>query len=179
MAELANIITYEDFKGNYSLSIEGDPAKAILNDAIEQTQRNILIDLLSEPLYIDLVNNKTETKYKTLIYANDGYVTYEGSDGKNYIYRGFKEMLANFTWFYYKIDRESFDSNTGNNTSVNVNSQKALSSLYNKSVNNWNRGIKLYYESVDYINRQNNINGDDYYPEFEYKYLDLINTYGL
>jgi len=161
---LANIITYEDFTGILFLDIAGTSTIALakqaeLNTIITEYQQKIFRELFGEALYQYLTDNEDEDVYTVL---RDGEIV--TIDGYKYEWVGLKKMLASFVYFYFKREKQSFDSDTGEKKSETENSVSSLGNLRVKMIRAWNKGVDYYKDAIDYMDYKNGLS-TDYYPE--------------
>lgn len=178
---LANIITHADFTGVLYIEVAGTSAVALAKQStlaaiITEYQQEVFRALFGEALYQYLTDNEGEAVYTIL---RDGETI--TIDGYKYQYRGLKIMLASFVYYYFKERKESFDSDTGEMRSENINSSSAKKMLEEKRLKAWNNGVDLYLDAIDYIEYKNN-ETVDYYPEFYPDYSNFAikqNIYGI
>jgi len=159
---LANIITYEDFTGILYLDVAGTSTIALakqseLNTIITEYQQKIFRDLFGEALYNYLTDYESEDVYTDL---RDGELV--TIDDYKYQWIGLKKMLASFVYFYFKREKESFDSDTGEKKSENENSISSLGNLRLKMNRAWNNGVEYYKDAVSYMDYKNGLTANSY-----------------
>jgi len=165
---LANLVTYDLMVGELSVGISSTDTdlQDFFNDVVEQTQRDILIKLLGVTLYRYYYNNEDETLtngVKGGFYLNDN---------KYYEFRGLKEMLKYFVFFYYQKQIQSFSTSSGERKELHAERPEAITSLNAKLVKCWNKGVKLFNEAIIYINFINS--SSNIYENFEPQSIDKL-----
>lgn len=152
-----NLITKTDFKGLIALAgMSQGYNSSSLDEYITLYQEKILKLLLGESLYNLLDDNYTQgnsDKWDKLV-NGDSYVL--DRNGKDFTieYKGVKDMLAFFVYYYYKSELARQSTTTGETVSQNQNSK--VSGLDTKIIKSYNFGIDLYgetknYEDVEYV----------------------------
>jgi hypothetical protein len=143
-----------------------------------EKESDILTDLLGyelkTALEAGLLVDPIPEKYSKL---TDG-TTYTVSD---VIYKvaGIKEMLPYLQYFYFTRDQKGFSTSLGEFESTVENAQRNDNTERQKSTTAYNKGLRYYYELVDYIVYVRSQEGNDYYKGFCYKPLRRTNILGL
>lgn len=171
MALIANILTTDNFsdyfKGILDLSIDWDSSTTVesdkmteLSNCVTEYQEIIFKELFGEALYNYLYDHSSDAVYTTLL---AGKTIIE--NGYKYEWKGLRSMLAPFIYFYFKRDKEGYDTSVGEKKSNTQNSSSNIQQLNNKLKRAWNKGVDLYKDAISYIDYKNNQSAD-YYPEF-------------
>jgi len=145
-----SFILTTDFIGEINIS-QNQYTTSDLQSIIESTERLVLSDLLGEDLYAKLiadldVNYVPQTvKYLTLV--NGGSYTATNGEGTTVTvtYRGIKQMLKYFTYYYYVKNQMNQNTIAG----TVINSQENAIQLNKAALNDivnamYNKGVDLY-----------------------------------
>jgi hypothetical protein len=153
------ILTTQDFVGKYNLAIN-QYTESVLENAIEQTQDNILKKLLGYELAslfeADLVNG-VPVSQRFLDLFNEQQIDIPCY----YLFsKGIKDMLLGFTYFDY-VNEQSYRNTmsgavkTNNDLSTPVIAWNKLTTIYNSSIET--------YQAIQYFINQNLT----VYPEYK------------
>ena len=143
----------------------------VLNSVCERTEKNILTKLFGDVMFLDYENNPED--YQELI---DGYIvdekysTYE-YQGKKRVYRGLKDMIAYFTFFFYAQNKFVFDPaiDSALSESDRINPEQNMLDAYMD-------GYKLYYDAYYFIKYKQSF-GE--FEDFDFSDIELINNLGI
>ena len=142
-----------------------------LDSVCENVEKDILTLLFGDVMYLDYENNPEY--YQELIdgYEVDGELTYYEYLGKKRVYRGLKDMLANFTFFFYAQNKYNFNPNIEEKTS-DVNRENPSQNIFDA----YNRAYKLYYDAYYFIKYKQTL-GE--YEDFEFTDIEMVNDFGI
>jgi len=139
-----NLITISDFKNPYLVfAVAGEVSETYLNELIAKYQKEILRKILGVVTYNDMETNITDNIWDRFI---NGY-TYT-VDSVEYQYKGIKEVLTNFIFYYWSY-------NVVNNLvpfgSIAINYEENDKTIdVNKMVHAWNDAINLIDNNILY-----------------------------
>ena len=143
------------------------------NNYCPYVEKKMLKKLFGITLYTDFDANKTIAKYATLINGDTTAFTY---NGYTKVFTGLKDMLAYFTYYFYIRKQNRFNTQMGQMQAKVQNAERI--SPAEDSMFAWNEGVKLYYETIDYINYKNDLVADTY-ANFLSEDLEEINSFGI
>lgn len=142
---MANLIDDTYFKGLIALAgMSQDYNSTGLDEYIAIYEEKVLKLALGENLYnllIDNYNTETNDKWKKLVEGDTYTLQRDGKDFK-IKYKGLREMLANFIYYYYKTELISQSTVTGEMIANNQNSIPAKKDT--KIIKAYNFGVELY-----------------------------------
>ena len=152
----------------------------VLDAVCVNVEKKMLASLLGDVTYLDYENNPATYQelidgYKIPTVEIDHVQQYELAPyeylGKKRVFRGVKDMLAYFTYFYYAQNKYNFNPTTEEKTSdtdrVNV-TQNMYDAYY--------LGYKLYYDAYYYIKYKQSL-GE--YSDWEFSDIELANNLGI
>lgn len=169
---LSNLVTYDLMVGELALDLLKSNTQTFFNSLVTQKQSEILINLLGVTLYKSLYDDGgTNAPYSTLVNGESGGY-YAGTDGKYYEFKGIKEMLKYFLYYWYCRHSQSFNTELGERSSGTNNAADVMNLNY-KLLVIYNKGIKMYNETIDYINFKNS--STETYADFDPTYLSEFN----
>src|SRR5574343_160243 len=133
--------------GNYNLltrNLDSDQ----LNYTCQEVEDKILKLLFGDVMHLDFEQKLTDDDYLELINGykvNDELAPYE-LQSKKYVYRGLKDMLAYFTYFYF----------IQNQFRYNPNAQEAANEIEvvnpaSNALRAYNQGVKLYNDAYRFL----------------------------
>lgn len=147
---MANLIDDTYFKGLIALAgMSQDYNSTSLDEYIAIYEEKVLKLALGENLYnllIDNYNTETNDKWKKLVEGDTYTLQRDGKDFK-IKYKGLREMLANFIYYYYKTELISQSTVTGEMIANNQNSIPAKKDT--KIIKAYNFGVEMYGEMKD------------------------------
>lgn len=156
-----------------TIFIESKALAMITDSFLQDMEDEILTDLLGYELYKDLKADDSNSKYTDLLNG----VEYTDSDVLKYC-EGIVKMLPQLQYYYGLRNIESFTTSLGMFEAEAENGVRSKATLNRKITTEFNKGIKLYYELVAFIQFKNRTD-DTYYDGFEYKIRSNINVLGL
>lgn len=154
-----SFILTTDFKGDKYIS-QNVFTLEDLQYFIDLTQEKILKDLLGEDLYGKLLSDCTNnipatTKYINLLNGKTYTETNESGQTVNVYYKGLKEMLRYFTFYYFMKEQPYKSTISGIMESNQENSTKISNMQLNRIIiQAYNKGIKLYGKKHSEINTE-------------------------
>ena len=143
----------------------------VLDDVCKNTEKDILIRLFGDVMYLDYENNPSN--YSELINGYkvaDKFASYEYL-GKKRVYRGLKDMIAFFTYFFYAQNKFIFNPNIEASVSDTDRVNPAQNML-----DAYMNGYKAYYDTYYFIKYKQSLGEFD---DFDFTDIELINNFGI
>lgn len=150
---MANILVRSDFVGDVYIP-DGKFTGPVLDLAIADAEKKVLIDLLGYTLYNEFITELAGTPASKWTDLRDG-ATYE-CGGNTFFFDGCKEMLKYFTYFYYVKNSDFYNSVVGLKQNESENSRAADKLERNFILRqNYNKGIDIYIQANRFITDKN------------------------
>jgi len=147
-----------------------------LQGFIDSAQKKYLLKIFGYELYklfIADLANPSESRFSDILTG----VEYVGADGHLTKWEGLQNpdkesFLAYFAAYEYSFSSQNYESGNGVKANLNENADRFSPAEF--QVNAYNKGVDNYYQLVSFLS--SNI---ETYPEFYYKSIGKINTFGL
>lgn len=167
--------TYSIFtNGGYNLNA-GTLDTDVLNNTCQEVEKKILTKLFGDVMYLDFEQNQDDADYLELIngYEVDDVLAPYELQSKKYVYRGLKDMLAYFTYFYFVQGQFNFNPNEAGEAINNNIVNPALNAL-----KAYNLGVKLYNDAYRFIVYKQTIDST-LFPDWEFSTIEELNSFDI
>jgi hypothetical protein len=160
--------------GSYRLNLQ-ELDSDMFDDTCARVEFDILSMLFGDAMYLDYENNPTRTDILELVdgYKVDDELATYTYNGKKYVYRGLKDMLAYFTYFHYIQGQFNFNPTIAEK----INAAIEISPEQN-SLRAYNLGYKGYYDAYNFIKYKQSL-GTGLFADFDFTDIELINSFGI
>lgn len=145
-----SFISPSDFTGEIALS-QNEFNLNQIQKIIESTEETILVDLLGYDLYTKLIENLDSNYepviqiYKDLVNGKKYNITLSNGATFQVNYKGIKQMLRYFTYYYYLQSQQTQNTISGQVINQEENATKANKIELNElSQKIYNKGVNLY-----------------------------------
>lgn len=167
--------SYSTFtNGSYKILLQ-DLDSDVFDDVCERVEQDILTKLFGDVMYLDFEQNLDDADYLELIegYKVDGELAPYELQSKKYVYRGLKDMLAYFTYFYFI--QGQFNYNPGQTNSENK--VEAVNPMMN-SLKAYNLGVKLYNDAYRFIVYKQSVYST-LFPDWKFTIIEQLNSFDI
>lgn len=167
--------SYSTFtNGSYKILLQ-DLDDDIFNDVCARVEEDILTKLFGDVMYLDFEQNLTDADYLELIegYKIDGELAPYELQSTKYVYRGLKDMLAYFTYFYFIQGQFNYNPDQTNND----NKVEAVNPMMN-SLKAYNLGVKLYNAAYQFIVYKQSVDST-LFPDWGFTSIEPLNSFDI
>lgn len=154
---MASIVQIADFKGEINIT-QSKFSTTDIQDFIDRYEELVLKDLLGDDLYLKFKNDgydsPTRQRYIDLLNG----VVYADSNNSDYNvdFKGMKDMLRFFVFYYYLINQPYQNTMIGTVKGVSRNAENPARDIVNSlAFSRYNKGVELYDGVIKFVEHEN------------------------
>jgi hypothetical protein len=147
----------------------------VLDYTCQEVEDKILKLLFGDVMHLDFEQNLEDADYLELTegYKIDGELVPYELQSKKYVYRGLKDMLAYFTYFYFVQGQFNYNPNI----EEKVNTVEVINPQLN-ALRAYNQGVKLYNDAYRFIVYKQTVD-TTLFPDWEFTSIETLNTFDI